>query len=71
MTIEIDDELLARAKIAVGCATTRATIEEALRRVAAQAHDEVERRASAQSPYLGHLRSMIDLDVLREHDMWR
>jgi len=71
MTIESDDALLARAKIAVGCTTTRATIEEALRRVAAQPHDEAERRASARSPYLEHLGSMIELDVLREHDLWQ
>ena len=33
-TIEIDDELLARAKRALGETTARATVEEALRRVA-------------------------------------
>jgi Arc/MetJ family transcription regulator len=31
-TLEIDDELLARAKRALGSPTTRATVEEALRR---------------------------------------
>ncbi len=70
-TIEIDDALLARAKTALGHATTRATVEEALRRVADQAHDEAERRASAQSAYLEQLGSRIDLEVLREDDMWR
>lgn len=70
-TIEIDDALLARAKTALGCSTTRATVEEALKRAADQAHDEAERRARAQSMYLEQLGSMIDLDVLREDDMWR
>lgn len=40
-TIEIDEELLQRAKRALGCATTRATIEEALRRVVEQAESVV------------------------------
>ncbi len=71
LTIEIDDELLARARIGLGCATTQATVEEALRRVADQGHDEAERRVSAQSTYLEQLGSMIDLKDLREHDMWR
>jgi len=38
-TIEIDEELPARARAALGLDTTRATVEEALRRSAAQAVD--------------------------------
>jgi Arc/MetJ family transcription regulator len=70
-TIEIDDALLERAKTALGYATTRATVEEALRRAADDADDAAERRAQAQSGYLERLRSRVDLKVLLEDEMWR
>ncbi len=70
-TIEIDDDLLARAKAALGCATTRATVEEALRRAADIAGEETARLASSQSAYLEKLGSLSDLDVLRSDEMWR
>ncbi len=70
-TIEIDEALLARAKKALGCRTTRATVEEALRRAADQLDDEAARRATAQSAYLGRLASLADLHVLRSDEMWR
>ena len=41
-TIEIDEELLVRAKNALGSQTTRATIEEALRRAAEEAENQHE-----------------------------
>ncbi|HEY2295748.1 MAG TPA: type II toxin-antitoxin system VapB family antitoxin [Thermoanaerobaculia bacterium] len=41
-TIEIDDDLLNRAKKALGEATARATVEEALRRAVAGAETELE-----------------------------
>lgn len=70
-TIEIDEDLLARAKRALGCATTRATVEEALRRVAItgeHAHDE---RAARQRRYLERFSRFSDLDVLASEQMWR
>lgn len=70
-TIEIDEDLLTRAKRALGCATTRATVEEALRRAAAEgehAHDE---RAAKQRQYLDRLVSHVDVDVLASEAMWR
>jgi Arc/MetJ family transcription regulator len=70
-TIEIDDALLARAKAALGLATTRATVEEALRRAVDHARDETALRARAQTAYLDQLESLVDLDVLREDEMWR
>jgi Arc/MetJ family transcription regulator len=70
-TIEIDDVLLSRAKAALGCATTRATVEEALRRAADQAGAEAERRADAQRGYFDRLGSLVDLDVLGVDEMWR
>lgn len=70
-TIELDEELLARAKRALGGRTTRATVEEALRRAAEQAEGEQERRAAGQLRYLKRLPTRVDLDVLAAEEMWR
>ena len=70
-TIEIDDELLARARAALGSATMRETVEEALRRAAELAETERARLAAAQSAYLERLPSLAELDVLRSDAMWR
>ena len=70
-TIEIDDQLLARAKRALGCATTRATIEEARRRTAEQAEDEHEERVTRLRAYLTSLATHVDLEVLKSDEMWR
>ncbi len=70
-TIEIDEQLLARAKVALGSSTTRATVEEALRRAAAQAGHEAVRLQKAQSAYLDHLSALVDPDVLGSDEMWR
>lgn len=70
-TIEIDDVLLARAKDALGSATTRSTVEEALRRAADHADGERARLAAAQSRFLERLPSLVDLEVLRSDEMWR
>jgi Arc/MetJ family transcription regulator len=70
-TVEIDEELLARAKRALGGGTTRATIEEALRRAASQAESELEERAVRQRRYLSSIAVRADLDVLRSEQMWR
>jgi Arc/MetJ family transcription regulator len=70
-TIEIDEQLLTRAKRALGQPTARATIEEALRRAAAQAEDEYEERRARQLEYLESLAKYVDLDVLASDEMWR
>jgi Arc/MetJ family transcription regulator len=70
-TIEIDEALLARARRALGAKTTRATVEEALRRAAAAAEDEQAERAESQRGYLGRLSSRADLRVLGTEEMWR
>jgi Arc/MetJ family transcription regulator len=70
-TIEIDEQLLARAKRALGSPTTRATIEEALRRAAAQAEDEQEERKARLREHLATLAQRVDLEVLASDDMWR
>jgi Arc/MetJ family transcription regulator len=70
-TIEIDEQLLNRAKRALNLPTTRATVEEALRRAAEQAEEEQKRRAARQLEYLETLGEHIDLDVLASDEMWR
>ena len=70
-TIEIDLELLDRAKEALGEATTRGTVEEALRRATETVESELTRRAVKQSRYLEALGSRVDLAVLASEEMWR
>jgi len=70
-TIEIDDDLLARARRALGNQTTRATVEEALRRVAKSADDDRADRAARQLSYLWGLSSHADTAVLTSEEMWR
>jgi Arc/MetJ family transcription regulator len=70
-TIELDEELLARAKRALGSRTTRATVEEALRRAAEGAEDERARRAAGQREFLEELPTLVDTKVLASDEMWR
>jgi Arc/MetJ family transcription regulator len=70
-TIELDEQLLERAKRALGSRTTRATVEEALRRAAESAEGEREERAERQRRYLETLAEHVDVAVLRSDEMWR
>ena len=70
-TIEIDEELLTRAKRALGQPTTRATVEEALRRAAEQAEDEQKEREARLREHLASLAERVDLEVLASDEMWR
>ncbi len=70
-TIEIDQDLLARAREALGQPTTRATVEEALRRAAEEVESAAAQRAAKQRRYLRTLASRADLDLLASEEMWR
>ncbi|PZS35585.1 MAG: DUF2191 domain-containing protein [Pseudonocardiales bacterium] len=70
-TIEIDEDLLARAKRALGATTTRATVELALRQAAEAAESRRDDRAERQRDYLRQLETHLDLDVLASEEMWR
>ena len=70
-TIEIDEALLARAKRALGSTTTRATVEEALRRAADRAEAEQEERAARQASFFDCLDALADVSVLGSDEMWR
>ena len=70
-TIELDDALLARARRALGGSTTRATVEEALRRLAESAEAAQAEARSRQNDYFAQLSARADLRVLSSEDMWR
>lgn len=70
-TIEIDEELLARAKRALGHTTTRATVEDALRRAAESAETEHAERAARQKRFFHGLGARVDVSVLLSEEMWR
>lgn len=70
-TIEIDQELLARAKLALGQTTTRATVEEALRRAARSAESDHTGRAVRQQQFFDRLSARVDVRVLVSGESWR
>ena len=70
-TIEIDEELLARAKLALGQKTTRATVEEALRRAAGSGESDHAGRAARQLQFLDRLGDRVDVKVLASGESWR
>jgi Arc/MetJ family transcription regulator len=70
-TIEIDEDLLANAKRALGLETTRATVEEALRQATQRADGERAERAERQRALLERLPQMLDVQVLASNEMWR
>lgn len=70
-TIEIDEDLLTRAKHVLGCTTTRATVEEALRRATSDAEQSQRDRATRQRRYLEELAEHVDVAVLASEQMWR
>lgn len=70
-TIEIDQELLERAKVALGERTARGTVEEALRRASETVESERALIAVKQGRYFQALGSRVDLGVLSSEEMWR
>lgn len=70
-TIEIDEELLARAQRALGAKSMRATVEQALRQAADQAEGVRAARARDQRMYLDQLALRVDVEVLASETMWR
>ena len=73
-TIELDYELLERAKDVLHCSTARATIHEALRRsIDGAARSEPPERGTAHAVLKDFetMRDNIDVDVLLNNDAWR
>ena len=71
LTVELDEQLLERARRTLGRPTTRATIEEALRRAVESADSERKERTGRQLRYLASMGERLDLDVLKSDEMWR
>jgi len=70
-TIELDEKLVEQAKLALGTATIKATVEEALRRSVENAEAVNEAAAESQRAFLGSLADLVDLDVLGSDEMWQ
>ncbi|MGH7760769.1 MAG: type II toxin-antitoxin system VapB family antitoxin [Candidatus Dormibacteraceae bacterium] len=70
-TIELDEDLVAKAKKVLGAKTTRATVEEALRRAVEIGQRDRDRRAAGQRAYLERLAARADVKVLNSEEMWR
>lgn len=69
-TIEVDEQLLTRAKRALGQRTTRATVEAALRLAVESTQDERLRRVEGQRRYLQSIQDHLDVEVLASDEMW-
>lgn len=70
-TIELDDELVAKARSVLGQPTVRATVEEALRR-AVQTEESTERaRRSEQIEAMKRVARLVDPQVLHSEEAWR
>ncbi len=69
-TIELDEGLLARARLALGTTTMRSTVEAALRRCIDEQQAVEDRRRAARADYVARLAERADLDVLASDQMW-
>ncbi len=70
-TIELDEDLVTRAKKALGAKTTRAAVEAALQRVVESVEGDRDRRGAGQRAYLERLSEHADMGVLNSEEMWR
>ena len=70
-TIELDQDLVARAKKALGAKTTRETVEEALKRAVQSEEGDRTKRAAEQRAYLQRLSAHADIKLLNSEEMWR
>ncbi len=70
-TMEIDERLLERAKRALGKATARATVEEALKRAADAGDAEHSEAIARQRRFFKRLGSLADIAVMSSEAMWQ
>lgn len=69
--MEIDDEILERAKKALGVEQTKEAVDAALRRVADDEQMRFEELRSKQKGYLAFVAEHSDLELLGSDEMWR
>ncbi len=70
-TIELDEALVAEARIVLGQPTVRATVEEALRRAVQSAKSTDRNRRAEQIDAMKRAARLIDEDVLLSGEAWR
>lgn len=70
-TIELDEDLVAEARIVLGQPTVRATVEEALRRAVQSAKSTDRNRRAEQIDAMKRAARLIDEDVLLSGEAWR
>jgi Arc/MetJ family transcription regulator len=70
-TIELDEDLVAQARVALGLPTVRATVEEALRRAVQAENTAGLARRTAQIDALRRATRLVDVDVLLSGEAWR
>ncbi len=70
-TIELDEELVAQARAALGQPTVRATVEAALRRAVESEKATDRARRTEQVESLRRAAQLIDEDVLLSGEAWR
>ena len=70
-TLELDLDLLNRAKRALGSRTMRETVERALRLAAERPDAAALDRRKLQLSYLSEVADRVDAKVLASEDMWR
>jgi Arc/MetJ family transcription regulator len=70
-TIELDEELVAEARVVLGQPTVRATVEEALRRSIQSEKSTDRARRVKQIDALQRAARLIDEDVLLSGEAWR
>jgi Arc/MetJ family transcription regulator len=70
-TIELDEDLVAEARVVLGQPTVRATVEEALRRSIQSEKSTDRARRVKQIDALQRAARLIDEDVLLSGEAWR
>jgi Arc/MetJ family transcription regulator len=70
-TIELDEDLVAEARRALGTPTVRATVEVSLRNAIASKRDSDAQQKTKQIEALAAMASLIDAEVLMSGDAWR
>jgi Arc/MetJ family transcription regulator len=70
-TIELDEELVAEARAALGQSTVRATVEEALKRAVQAGKSDDRTRRSEQIDAMKRATRLIDEEVLLSGEAWR
>ena len=70
-TIELDEDLVAEARVVLGRPTVRATVEEALRRAVQSERSTDRNRRAEQIDAMKRAARLMDDDVLLSGEAWR